>query len=169
MIRVSRSVSILSVIMVMAVTVIATVAVAFATQNGGGAGQEKVTICHKGKNTITVGAPARDAHLRHGDKEGPCSTTPETTVPEETTVPGQDKVTLCHEGTNTITVSASAQGAHLDHGDIVGTCEESGVIDKTIPKNKLLPNTGGSAILAPAAGLLLLSTAVLGLLRVRRR
>ena len=32
---------------------------------------EKVTICHKGK-TITVGAPAVDAHLRHGDTLGPC-------------------------------------------------------------------------------------------------
>ncbi len=83
----SRSVSIFGVIMVMTVTVIATVAVAFATQNGGGAGQEKVTICHKGKNTITVGAPALDAHLRHGDKEGACSTAPETTTDEETTLP----------------------------------------------------------------------------------
>ncbi len=41
-------------------------------QNGGGGGQQKVTICHKGKHTITVGAPAQAAHLRHGDTEGPC-------------------------------------------------------------------------------------------------
>lgn len=115
----NRNVSILSVMAVVVVTLLSTVAVAFATQNEEDAGQEKVT--------------------------------------------------LCHEGTNTITVDASAQDAHLDHGDIVGTCEESGVIDKTIPKNKPLPNTGGPAILAPAAGLLLLGTAALGLLRVRRR
>ncbi len=38
----------------------------------GGGGQEKVTLCHKGKNTITVGAPAEAAHLRHGDIKGPC-------------------------------------------------------------------------------------------------
>ena len=39
----------------------------------GGEGQQKVTLCHKDKNTITVGAPATDAHLRrHGDTLGPC-------------------------------------------------------------------------------------------------
>ena len=43
-------------------------------QNGPAArqyGQPKVTLCHKGK-TITVGAPAARAHLRHGDRLGPC-------------------------------------------------------------------------------------------------
>ena len=39
--------------------------------NGNGNGQEKVTICHKGK-TITVAEPALQAHLDHGDTEGPC-------------------------------------------------------------------------------------------------
>lgn len=33
---------------------------------------EKITICHKGKNTITVGASAWPAHLAHGDTLGPC-------------------------------------------------------------------------------------------------
>jgi hypothetical protein len=33
---------------------------------------EKVTLCHKGKNTITVGAGAVAAHLAHGDTLGPC-------------------------------------------------------------------------------------------------
>src|SRR5215203_6023207 len=37
------------------------------------AGQEKVTLCHKGKNTITVGAPAVAAHKRHGDTVGTCA------------------------------------------------------------------------------------------------
>ena len=32
-----------------------------------GEGKPKVTLCHKGKNTLTVGAPAQEAHLRHGD------------------------------------------------------------------------------------------------------
>ena len=35
-------------------------------------GKTKVTLCHKGKKTLTVGAPAQKAHLRHGDKLGPC-------------------------------------------------------------------------------------------------
>ena len=34
-------------------------------------GKTKVTLCHKGK-TITVGAPAAKAHLRHGDHLGRC-------------------------------------------------------------------------------------------------
>ena len=33
----------------------------------------KVTICHKGKNTITVGKAAVPAHLRHGDAIGSCA------------------------------------------------------------------------------------------------
>jgi len=35
-------------------------------------GKSKVTLCHKGKKTITVGRPAAKAHLRHGDKLGRC-------------------------------------------------------------------------------------------------
>ena len=35
-------------------------------------GKTKVTLCHKGKKTLTVGAPAAKAHLRHGDKLGAC-------------------------------------------------------------------------------------------------
>jgi hypothetical protein len=32
----------------------------------------KVAVCHKGRKTLSVGAPAEDAHLRHGDTPGPC-------------------------------------------------------------------------------------------------
>lgn len=35
-------------------------------------GQEKVAVCHKGKKTLSVGASALDAHLRHGDVSGAC-------------------------------------------------------------------------------------------------
>lgn len=47
--------------------------------NGKGKGIEKVTICHKGKKTIRVGAPALKGHLRHGDRPGPCSAQPTVT------------------------------------------------------------------------------------------
>jgi hypothetical protein len=81
----SRNVSILSVAaaMVMVSVVLAVVTVAFAKQDGGGLvqggglGQEKVTLCHKG-HTITVGQPAQAAHLNHGDAEGACTTDTET-------------------------------------------------------------------------------------------
>src|SRR5215210_944195 len=77
MIRVNRNVSVLSVLVMMAVTVMATAAVAFAIPNEGSNGQPKVTICHNG-HTITVGKPAVAAHLENheGDAEGPCEEEP---------------------------------------------------------------------------------------------
>jgi hypothetical protein len=42
-----------------------------ADKPGKGKGRTKVTLCHKG-HTISVGAPAVPAHLRHGDTLGPC-------------------------------------------------------------------------------------------------
>jgi hypothetical protein len=41
-------------------------------ETGSRRGQQKVTLCHKGKNTITVGAPAEAAHLHHGDEPAAC-------------------------------------------------------------------------------------------------
>jgi hypothetical protein len=79
---VSRNFSILS-IMVMTVTVMLSATVAFATPNEGGNGQPKVTLCHKGMNTITVGEPAVAAHERHGDTLGACEE-----APSEGTTPG---------------------------------------------------------------------------------
>jgi len=38
---------------------------------GGGRGGDKVVLCHKNK-TLTVGAPAQAAHLRHGDSPEAC-------------------------------------------------------------------------------------------------
>ncbi len=58
------------------------------------AGQPKVTICHKG-NTITIGAPAVDAHQRnHGDTVGACELVPNTTTTTTTIVPNPE---ICHE------------------------------------------------------------------------
>jgi hypothetical protein len=41
-------------------------------RDGGSGTQDKVTLCHKNKNTLTVGAQAQSAHLRHGDSLGAC-------------------------------------------------------------------------------------------------
>lgn len=100
--------------------------------NGGG-GQQKVTLCHKGK-TLTVGTPAEDAHLRHGDTPGVCPTAEAKPEPaEEAPGPGagqngdggsgngQQKVMLCHKG-KTLTVGGPAVDAHLAHGDTLGAC-----------------------------------------------
>jgi hypothetical protein len=79
----SRSVSIFSLVVVMIVTVLATVAVALAQeepldepQNEGGRahGLHKVPICHNG-HVISVASPAWPAHERHGDTRIPSSDT----------------------------------------------------------------------------------------------
>ena len=41
-----------------------------------GQGQSKVTLCHKGKNTLTVATPAASAHYAHGDNPGACDASP---------------------------------------------------------------------------------------------
>ena len=40
------------------------------------AGQKQVTLCHKGKNTLTVAEPAVAAHYAHGDLPGACPASP---------------------------------------------------------------------------------------------
>ena len=103
-------------------------------EHGRGGGQQKVTLCHKDKKTLTVGAPALAAHQRHGDTQGACQTegagselSGETMKPEAAKngggggSGGQDKVTLCHKN-KTLTVGAQAQAAHLRHGDSLGAC-----------------------------------------------
>jgi len=102
-------------------------------ERGRGGGQQKVTLCHKGKKTLTVGAPALAAHERHGDNLGACQ--PGGAGPASSRVTGgpdsakngeggggQDKVILCHKNKNTLTVGAPAQAAHLRHGDSLGAC-----------------------------------------------
>ncbi len=34
-------------------------------------GEKKVVVCHKGK-TLEIAKPALEAHLKHGDTQGPC-------------------------------------------------------------------------------------------------
>lgn len=72
----------LSIAVMSAVALALTVGVALANGGGradaAGGGSEKVTLCHippdnpSAAHTITVGAPAVDAHLAHGDTLGPC-------------------------------------------------------------------------------------------------
>jgi len=100
---------------------------------GRGVGRQKTTLCHKGNKTLTVGAPALAAHLRHGDTRGACQGEVSGAEPSgEVMEPGaatngegggggQDKVVLCHKN-KTLTVGAPAQAAHLRHGDSLGAC-----------------------------------------------
>ena len=43
-----------------------------AGEKSAGGNPGKVTLCHKDMVTISVGAPAEPAHLRHGDRLGAC-------------------------------------------------------------------------------------------------
>jgi hypothetical protein len=101
---------------------------------GRSAGQPKVVLCHKANNkTLTVGAPALAAHLRHGDTRGGCQGGVSGPEPSGETMGAQaatngegagggpDKVVLCHKG-KTLTVGAGAQAAHQRHGDSLGAC-----------------------------------------------
>jgi hypothetical protein len=98
-----------------------------------GRGGQKATLCHKGKNTLTVGAPALVAHLRHDDTRGACQGEVSGQKPSGETMgteaakngegggEGKEKVVLCHKN-KTLTVGAPAQEAHLRHGDSPGAC-----------------------------------------------
>lgn len=92
-------------------------------------GQQKVTLCHKGKTTITISAPGEDAHLGHGDSPGACGGNGEAAgepggESKARGSEGQEKVTLCHKDKNTISVGAPAEDAHLRHGDSLGACAQ---------------------------------------------
>jgi hypothetical protein len=67
----------------------------------------KVTLCHKGKNTITVGANAAPAHLARGDTLGAC--------------PPPGMVTVCSKG-RTRTLSESLAAKALSKGATEGPC-----------------------------------------------
>lgn len=70
------------ILMVVGALLFAVTAATAVAAPGKGRGQEKVTLCHKGKTTIIVAKPAEAAHLKHGDILGACGgTTGGTSVP----------------------------------------------------------------------------------------
>jgi hypothetical protein len=85
-------------------------------QYGGG----KVTLCHRTKSrknpyrTIRVAPSAVPAHLRHGDKRGPCA---------------RATFTVCHKtkrGKATVRVKGLTKlKRHLRHGDTIGKCKKA--------------------------------------------
>jgi hypothetical protein len=111
------------VVVVFASTALVSVVQAARTGNGSGPAatgqyEKKVTICHRTgskKNpfvTIRVSRNAVPAHLRHGDKLGPCE--------------GQS-FTMCHKTKagkkQTIKVRFRALKSHMRKGDKLGACK----------------------------------------------
>jgi hypothetical protein len=108
--------------------VLSVATVAFAEQDDeGGLGQEKVTLCHKG-HTITVGAPAQEAHLNHGDTLGACVLTTGTSTTDMTeTTTGPRSPTATSATTGTTAPTATPTG-------IMGTTStNTGKTDTTTP------------------------------------
>ncbi len=72
-------------------------AIALAQYQYGHGGQyqygKKITICHKGKNTITISVNAWPAHQRHGDTEGPCAAAPAAAIGAVKATKGKKKTT----------------------------------------------------------------------------
>ncbi len=104
---------------------------------------DKVVVCHAppgnpdNAHTIVVGPSALQAHLNHGDEEGPCEgdmvdgETDGDMVDDNGDSDGDgsaEKVVVCHippgnpDNARTIEVSPDALDAHLAHGDVVGEC-----------------------------------------------
>ena len=94
---------------------------------------EKVTICHKGKNTITISENALTAHLNHGDTRGKCSdivpSNSFSTVTTSITPPtfSNERVEICHHGKVTLSLPGNAARHHLEHhdDDYLGQCSDN--------------------------------------------
>jgi hypothetical protein len=140
---VSRHVSILSVVAAMALlSVLSVVTMAFAEQEeGGGRGQPKVPLCHNG-HTITVGAPAKEVHLNHGDSPEPCdesalrSTTGATSTTAGTTTgttdtTGTTGATGTTTGTSTIGTTDASGTTTGTTGTTTDTMGTTGTTDTT--------------------------------------
>ena len=93
----------------------------------------KALICHKpgtpAEQTLEVAASAVEAHVAHGDYEGPCSADEPLPEPgDESEEDTEGKLLICHKpGTpaeQTLEVAASAVDAHLAHGDVLGSCDD---------------------------------------------
>ena len=95
---------------------------------------EKVTICHKGKNTITISANAVSAHLNHGDTTGKCTdpvptnsfSTFTTSIAPQTTF-SNERVEICHNGKVTLSLPGNAARHHMENhdDDYLGQCTDN--------------------------------------------
>ena len=96
---------------------------------------KKVTVCHKGKNTLSISENAQPAHLNHGDYLGKCSNSYSSSNPTPVSYPTPtsttEKIAVCHNDKTTLHLQSQAVRAHLaNHDDYLGECS-----DHTIPSS----------------------------------
>lgn len=88
-------------------------------EEGDECGNEKVSVCHKGR-TIHISISALKAHLAHGDVEGECSGESAGDDSEESGDTG-NKVQVCHKGRE-LWIFEYVLDIFLNRGDILGVC-----------------------------------------------
>jgi hypothetical protein len=60
--------------LILTMTLLLSVSACVVAPTGGGrkAGGDTAVVCHKGKKTLELPRGAAQAHLKHGDRLGPC-------------------------------------------------------------------------------------------------
>jgi hypothetical protein len=134
----SRNVSIVSVVATIVVlSVLSLAPVAFAEQDDeAGLGRVKVPLCHNG-HTITVGEPAREAHLDHGDTECACAPDTGTSTTDMTGITTSPTATSATTGT-TSTTTTGIVGTTSTTGAPTGTT--TGMADTTTGTSTARPS-----------------------------
>jgi LPXTG-motif cell wall-anchored protein len=87
------------------------------TTTGEGGSQVNITLCHQGRETITVDVSAQDTHLAHGDTLGACEQITGTITGGDTPTTGagrdQEKVCVLHKNKG----NENNDGEHKDNDD----------------------------------------------------
>jgi uncharacterized membrane protein YgcG len=83
---------------------------------------KKLTICHKGKNTLTISVRAWPAHQRHGDTLGPCTTGHKPNNGKHKGNPHHNP----NPGSDTGASSQSSTTGHTSHGNGNGNGDGNG-------------------------------------------
>ena len=99
---------------------------------------EKVVICHNGKNTITVSQNALSAHLNHGDTKGKCLDVQHSTSFSTLAMSNiqsnfsNERVDVCHNEKVTLSLPGKAARHHLEHhdDDYLGQCTENSTLQE---------------------------------------
>ena len=109
----------------------------------------KIVICHKGKETITIGLPALQAHIKHGDEIGKCGAP--TPTPGDTTAPvisGASATSTTYNSTHIVWITnenANGKVRYSTSTPVVATSSTPSVSSATLITSHDMTLTGLSA------------------------